>query len=270
VYGLERLRSRVYALPQHTPSIRIELADPPEWVTREGWAQQILAGLTVDTDHGDAPTPARQVYDQMTQRGWVSDVRCVTQDVDGTVRIICEEADYRRPIAMMMLQGKYVAVDRSGVRLSTVYDRVEVNSGWMRIFGAEAAAMPAVGEPFEGEDAQAAVEIAGMLFNQSFGRRISAIDVRNFRGRRDSRDVHIFLLAWLHNELRRLEWGSAIGEEYDENTAAEKIRNLAGFFQKGGGSPQARSYDFSIHPTGWIERFADEVRMADGAGSRAR
>jgi len=268
VYGLERLKDHVCGLPEYNPPIRLELADPPEWVVREGWGPRILSSVKLPLDQSAAgKTSVQQIYEQLFSSGWVSRIRCVNRRIDGTIRIICDESDYRRPIAMVLIGGVYIPVDKEGVRLPEEYQRVEINSGWMRIFGVESV-LPDRGKPFEGDDARAAIRIASLIWDQEFAPRITGIDVRNYQGRRDRREPHVFLLAWVHNRLKRLQWGSAVNEEYEENTAAEKIRNLAVFFRTGAGSPQAASYDFSVYPTGWIERFEPDMSIADGSEAR--
>lgn len=261
VYGLERLKDHVYALPEYSPAIQVELADAPAWVEREGWRNRILSTVKISDDQQWLDEMlVRQVADQINCSGWVSRVHRVAQGMDGIIRISC---DYRRPIAMIQTAKGYIPVDRFGIRLPEVYERVEDGTGWMRIVGIESTT-PEVGELFHGEDAGAAVRLASVLFEQEFSQRITAIDVANFRGRRDKRDNHIKLRTL---DGQRIDWGSAIGEEIEEPSVQEKVRTIALYFKKG--SPQAH-VDISVYRNGWIEPAEPVVRTADGSRTRDR
>jgi hypothetical protein len=260
IVGLEYLTGYVYSLPECQSDIRIELINPPDWVDGEEWRPRILSVLELPsagelTDGGLVRLIARQ----MSASGWVSQVNRVTQDMDGTIRVDC---DYRRPIAMLYIDGLYIPVDKDGVRLPEVYDFVAEDSGWMRIFGVSGKS-PEVGEPFVQEDALAAVRLASLVFDcgPEFSNRICGIDVNNFRGRRNKHENHI-LLRTRGGGL--IEWGSAVGEELFEPTAAEKIRNIAVYF---GTHSSQRHIDVSIDPDGF--RWREPLDSGRVNGSRS-
>ncbi len=261
VYGLERLKGRVYALPEYNPPVKVELAEPPAWVEQEQWSPRILSSIRLDSiTSGLDEMLVRQVADQINRSGWVAAVKRVTQNMDGTIRIAC---DYRRPIAMVQTRRGYIPVDRHGVRLPEVYQQVPDGSGWMCLFGVKAET-PEVGEPFQGDDAVAAIRLACVLFDQDFARRIVAIDVQNFRGRINKHDTHICLRTL---DRGRIDWGSAIGEEIEEPSVQDKLRTIALYFKKGSSHAQV---DVSVYRNGWIEPRERDVRTADGAMSRDR
>lgn len=251
---LGRIKSFVYAQPEYSGPVKVELECPGEaaWVEQEGWKPRILACLKVPQN---ARIMDRELLEdigrQLNESGWVRRVHRVQRSMDGTVRVLC---DYRRPVAMLRIRdGHYVAVDRDGVRLPEVYDPLPENSGWMRIVGVDSK-LPEVGKAFvlgeqqDGADALAAVELAVRLFSDPrIVDRISRIDVSNFRGRRDKYDTHLTLLT---REGRKIKWGSAIGEEVEEPTVGDKLRNLVALLEKG--TPQAYA-DLSVYRNGWIE-----------------
>jgi hypothetical protein len=255
-YGLDRLRSHVTALPEYNPKMELELAEPPEWVQREGWQPRILSAVKINSS---APSNqlVRDVADQLSRSGWIAKVNYVTQGMDGKIHVSCE---YRRPIAMVYTQGGYVAVDHQGVRLPEFYNRVENDSGWMRIMGIESP-VPEVGEQFKGEDAAAAVRLASLIFDQEFSSRINGIDVSNFRGRRDKRANHIRLRT---RDGGKIDWGSAIGEEIEEPSPREKLRTIALYFRRG--SPQAEGINVSIYGNGVVQPSDNLIRTADSSG----
>jgi len=285
--GLERLRGRVDALPEYTQSLKLELADPPPWVVSERWLPQILGCV-------DLPPQAslldggvvRRVGETLTASGWVSRVRRVTRELDGTIRAWCE---YRRPIAMVRTgrgddgEYRFVAVDKDGVRLPQIYKNV-TGAGWMQIVGIESVEKeePPTGSPLVGDDAQAAVKLAGLLFEQPFATQVETINVSNFRGRRDKRSVHIYLTFVApgprpESELtgeesgavqrRTFLWGSAIGEEIDEPNCQEKVRLILKWLESD--TTHAR-VDGSIFPDRVVERVQPPVSTADGSTRRNR
>jgi len=244
-YGLEQLKNRLYALPEYNPPINFELAqleDVP-WVEKEGWRPRILHSIHLPANRGGSESELLEnIARQLEASGWVSRVRRVWKETHGTIRLACE---YRRPIAMLETSGgRYIPVDKDGVRLPEVYDRVPSELGWMRIVGVQSE-IPEVGTPFRGSagDAVAAVRLAALLFDQpQIGPQISRIDVSNFDGRRDRRENHIRL--WTRDG-RRIDWGSAIGREMEEATVEQKLRNLVLLLKNE--SAQARA-DISTYP----------------------
>ncbi len=260
VWGLERIKARVYSSSAYQPAaIKLALVNPPDWVVREKWQDRILSTVTV-------PSPekwmnedlTRHVADQLERSGWVKSVQRVAKRMDGTIEIA---ADFRRPIAMVGVEQGYVPVDRDGVCLPEVYERVEANSGWIRIRGIESPA-PKVNTAFDevaAPDAVAAVRLASLIFDQGWdiSSRISAIDVSNFRGRQDRRDCHIKL--WTPGGTL-IKWGSAIGEEIEENTPAEKLAQIAVMLKRGG--PQAQ-VDISTLPNKSIITLPPTIETAD-------
>ncbi len=268
VYGLERVRGHVLALPEFNPPVELKLHDPPEWVQTEGWSPRILSSIHVP----DPGAPGDQadghllpdIAHQLAESGWVSSVDQVVRGLDGTVRIACE---YRRPIAMILVdlegQTKFIPIDRDGVRLPEIYDRVDPGAGWLRIIGVETPP-PEVGQAYAGDDAVEAVRLAALLGEQEdIAPHIADVDVRNFLGRRDKRRPHILL--WPRQGTEPFIWGSAIGQEIEEADAADKLRNLAVSLRRA--SPQA-AVDLSVFSNAWIEQTPEAVRTADGSSAR--
>jgi len=264
VYGLEQLRRYVYSLPEYHPAaIRVKLLDPPDWVEREQWGPRILSAVEVPPEDAwmDEQLPMK-VAKQLTDSGWVRQVERVSRHMDGTIEVACT---YRRPIAMLSTDAGYVPVDADGFRLPEVYEQVGVESGWLRICGVQTAT-PRVNASFQGEDAKAAIRLASLIFAQGWeiSSRISAIDVANFRGRQNRRESHIKL--WTPKG-HLIKWGSAIGEEIEEPTAAEKLANIAIMLRRGG--PQAQ-VDVSVFPDAAVLPIADTIQTAASASRHVR
>ena len=258
VYGLEEIRTHVYAQPQFNPSLTVTLANTPDWIRQEGWDQRILSSIDLPAaSEVNDPRILASLADQFQASGWVSQVRQVRRLIDGTGEI---ESDYRRPIGMMLIDNYFVPVDSERVRLPERYapEHVMAGAGWLRIFGVDAH-LPAVGGVFQGDDAQAAVSLALLLSEQEFAPRITGVDVSNFRGRRNNREHHILVFVSMGVDpvsgnliTKPIAWGSAIGEEIEEPTPEEKLHTIAAFLEHG--SAQASLVDVSVYRTGWIEK----------------
>ena len=112
-------------------------------------------------------------------------------------------------------------------------------------------------------DALAAIKLAALIFDQGWeiSSRISAIDVSNFRGRQNHRNCHIKL--WTPDGTP-ITWGSAIGEEIEENTPAEKLAQIAVMLKRGG--PQAQ-VDISTLPNRSIIIAPPTIETADISSS---
>lgn len=248
ICGLEYLRGQVLSAPEYNPPPEIELEYLPgaEWVRDEGWLPRITASVKLSDQAVSSDDLLGAVVQQLRESGWVRSVETVTRDMDGTIRAVC---DYRRPIAMILTrQGKYIPVDREGVRLPEQYDRVDADSGWMRIIGVQTEPPP-IGRSYADlhheSDAVAAIRLAVLLFDQQdIGDYISGIDVSNFNGRRNKFQTHISLYA---RDGRSAGWGSAIGREVEEPSLTDKLRNLALWLRTP--SPQAYA-DLTVYRDG--------------------
>jgi len=267
VYGLERVKAYVYTQPEFQPELKVELGNPPAWVNKEGWANRVLRSVVLpeDAQRTDSRLLAN-VAEQMAEGGWVSNVNRVTHETDGTIRIDCE---YRRPIAMLLVNDRYVPVDKDGFRLPESYQEKSVteSSGWLRVVGVRAQ-MPEVNDKFVEDDALAAIELARLISEQDFAPRITSINIENFRGRIDRHKSHIYLTP-RGGRKDQITWGSAIGEEIEEEPAIEKLRNIAVWLKRG--SPQAR-VDVAVYRNAYIEFDLQPeelaIRTADSASER--
>ncbi|NLX14461.1 MAG: hypothetical protein GXY44_12515 [Phycisphaerales bacterium] len=270
VMGLERLRQYVLTRPDFDPPVKLDLVCQPgnQWIDDEGWRPRILSAIEMpkSAQWRDADLLA-EVARRMEATGWVAQVRQVTKEMNGVVRVDC---DYRRPIAMIYTrQGLsnsswsegFIPIDADGVRLPEEYGSVGSEAGWIRIFGVRTAPPP-VGRSYDRQtDAEAAVRLARLIFQQPFAVQISAIDMANYRGRRDRNQEHIVLRTRRGGEII---WGSAIGEECEELDPAAKIRNIALFLDRG--DPQAQVI-VHLDRNGWREIQRPVVQTADSRSS---
>jgi hypothetical protein len=267
VSGLEHLKARVGTLPEYNPTPRLRLMEPPQWVESEGWRTQILASVHLPEKPNMLDGKLiRDIASQLTHSGWASQVRHIRQEVDGTIRIWC---DYRKPIAMVQTdrtegdETVYVAIDKDGVRLPHLYKNVS-EAGWMEIVGVESP-IPRPGQAFEGEDARAAVKLAEIIDQKDLARRIRAIDISNFRKRKNPRQDQIFLLA--RGSREPIIWGSAIGEEIEESAWQDKIKLITLLLKNG--SPHVQA-DVSCYADRVIMKTSPAFETADSSQARDR
>lgn len=183
-----------------------------------------LAPLLDRTDWLD-PELCRALSDAAAEVGWVKRVEHVRRLSDGYFEVRCR---YRTPQAMAQYGTVFHLVDADGFVLPGSYTH---DPTWILIQGVRATP-PEPGARWEGDDLRAGLRLAALLHAQEFARQITAISVANHAGRRDPRASHV-LLATDHAG-RRIEWGSAPGEEIEENTAAQKLALLAGNYRQTG------------------------------------
>lgn len=217
-WGLGRMEQTVRQMPASSPQPRLQLADLPDWATKEGWTPRLASAVSLEkTDGWLDDQLTENVAARFRRSGWVKDVRWVRKYADGSVRVSCE---FRRPVGMVQTHEGFVPVDIEGYRLPEVYDRL--SPGWIMVTGV-ASQPPPPGQRWDDGDVRAGVRLTALILDQPWANRITAIDVSNYRGRRDPGRHHIVLAT---QQGTRIRWGSAPGEEIEEPTPAEKIRSI--------------------------------------------
>ncbi len=155
---------------------------------------------------------------RLQQNPWVREVTRISKRRPGVVEVHCA---YRSPAALVQ-EGEYLyLIDEYGIRLPGHYP---YQPDLIVLQGVEAQP-PEPGQPWPGADLAAGLELANLLGRQVFGRQVTAILLHNHGGRRDPYRCHVELIAG--ERASRILWGSAPGEELEENTVAQKIHILA-------------------------------------------
>lgn len=216
--GAEVLRTRVEkTLMDRRPFPLVEFADlPPQLsVLAQGELEDSLLSLL------DGPWTDDRLCRKMTQRleavGWVSAVRKVVRYNDGRFEIHC---DYRIPVALVQYGDEHFLVDDENHRLPGVY---RADSSWQVIEGITFKP-PAPGSPWISADLKAALQLLRSFRGEPFAHQIAAIEIGNFKGRKDAAAAHV-VLRTQHND-GRIRWGSAPGFEIEENTLKQKLAIL--------------------------------------------
>ena len=221
IWGLQRAQQNEFRNPEYHQQTQFVLADAPA-----GIADVVLDDLARLTQTSWIDNElCERAYERLSQSPWVRAVHHVGKAEPGVIRVACE---YRRPIAMVQQHEYFYMVDEYGIRLPGQYD---YQPGWLLIQGVQAA-LPEPGEIWPGADLAAGLRLAEMLLNQPYHYQVVAVLMHNHGGRVDPYHHHVELVT--DRDGSRILWGSAPGEEQEENTAAHKLQILAENFRRHG------------------------------------
>ncbi len=235
VYGYSRLRQtieRQLAYPETPP--RVVLKDRPAWMG-DALAQRIAnSAQPRDARSALDHQLLKDIADVLQQNPWIRQVRQVRRifgkSPGDTIEIDCE---YRDPMALVTYRGEYILVDSQGYRLP---ERYPAKTNPRAMFDSEGsinlriidgvAAMPPYrdGQKWVGEDLQAGLDLAKLLYGRPFADEIHRINVTNYGGRRDSRRSHLSLTTKYGTEIA---WGRPVRSVNFELPPAKKLERLA-------------------------------------------
>jgi len=225
VYGTRRLEASVEDRVRERYLPRITLLDlPPELAesTRRELQERVAPLLDRAWTEPDLP---RKMADALRESGWVERVLFVRRTGNGHFLISCR---YRTPVAMIQQGVEYYLLDREGVRLPGRYVQ---DSSWKVVSGVSASA-PAPGAPWVGDDLRAGLAVIERVVGEDFAEQIVGVSVENFAGRRNRWKSHIELIT--DGPHGRIRWGSAPGQELEENAFAQKLAILRENFRQTG------------------------------------
>jgi len=256
-YGLHELEP--YARRINTADMVIEWVGAPEWLRDANW-RHVLPQLQARIDLHPKTDPyddrvCPYVAERLAGSAWIDRVRRVTKQIDGRVRV---SADFRKPFAMVERHGVAYLVDDTGVRLPEQWAGNDVNrGGWWLIQGA-GGPIPRPGQPWDGDDLAAGLELARFLYGAEASGRLPcrdvlrSIDVGNFDGRKSPWAGRLQLVTI--NPESYIHWGYPPGEEYDTESSAErKLQYLCTAYQMGR-LPDAKPFDVRNKDCiGWVE-----------------
>ncbi len=241
IWGLDHAQSQQFQQPQYRQYASFVLVDAPAGVA--GLVQAALAEFE-DRDWID-PTLCEQVAGRLADCPWVESVKRVSKsDKPGWIRVQC---DYRRPLVLVQHGEYFYIVDEYGVRLPGVYG---YEPGWILVQGVSSTA-PDPGEAWPGDDIAAGLRLARMILDQPYAKQVVAVSIHNYGGREDSYRSHIELVT--DSAGNRILWGSAPGEELEENSADQKLRILAENFRRHGRiDAHEPRIDISVFPSRFL------------------
>ncbi|MCH7814477.1 MAG: hypothetical protein IID40_10710 [Planctomycetes bacterium] len=211
--GLTRLERYVHAQTYFSTAPEIVLIDPPAAIGEIVHAQlePLTRGPWIDRDL------CPRIADRLGRIAWVRRVERVRRSASGRIEVHC---DYRLPVALVQDGGEFVLVDDEQIRLPGRYPYCE---SWPLIQGV-ATAPPPAGQRWNAPDLAAGLRVAERVALEPFADQVSAVLVHNYNGRLDAREGHLELAT--DRAGGRIIWGSAPGEEVEENSAAQKLAIL--------------------------------------------
>jgi hypothetical protein len=225
VYGGARLHDYVMRSRQEAGPLasQVQLTAWPQWMPT-ALAADIAHSLTPEVAFCDDAV-TQDVYERAAVNPWIKRVTLVTKRSSGDPRygIIDVQAEYRQPaVAVAVAGGEDVFVDADGVvlpahqvprwiaRLPAAGDApartVCFISGedvpqrlaaepihYLRVEGV-AAAPPAVGQKWAGDDLADGIRLAMLVYARKYCQQVQVVDVRNHNGRH-SKSLASFLLV---------------------------------------------------------------------------
>ncbi|MBA7610835.1 hypothetical protein ES703_18049 [subsurface metagenome] len=227
---LEKYVKKTVPFPQE--SVRLELANVPEWVSGELQAK-ILAAAGGQTFRLDEDA-AQLVAENLASAVWLNEVKVETKH--DRLRI---EGRWRRPLALVKSGLHKFYVDAELVVLDFVpVPRLPI----VKITGLSLITKtPPLGKVWQRDDLAAAVTILEQLNqmdkfitpDKPLLYEIDSIDVSNFEGREAARLPHIVLYAKDNTEII---WGAEVGkwQRYLESTDEQKLAKLYSYYKEYG------------------------------------
>lgn len=159
----------------------------------------------------------KDMAQHLEQVGWIRQLHYVRRTADAHFEV---SATYRIPVVMVQKNTFYYLIDNQAVRLPGTYTYDE---HWLLLQGVGNSAPPA-GSLWMGQDLQAGLAMLRVIDAEPYFSQLSAILVDNFEGRADSRRPHLALAT--DRPSGRIYWGSAPGQEIEENSVAQKLAIL--------------------------------------------
>ena len=234
--GLARMDHWVHGRPAFAAPARVMLVNAPDDLV-----DAIRTTLSPFEHHPWSRAGlCREISDALESDPWVERVLSVRRFGDGRIDVRCR---YRTPVAMVQTPDGFLLVDGAGVRLPGVY---EYDAAYMLIQGVTTPP-PAPGEVWDTGQVCCGVQLVRLLDGEAFADQITAVLVHNYKGRQDRSAPQLELATTRPGG--RIIWGSPIGEEIEENSAAEKLELLrANYARFGRADANRRVIDVSVLP----------------------
>ncbi len=234
--GMKRLERYVQSHISNQKPAQIEFAALPKHL--EGVFANVVAEFEQEPWIRDELCAS--IAQRLNEVAWVKKVNRVHRFSDGRVEIDCS---YRAPVAMVRTTGGMLLVDDEGVLLPGRYAR---DIDLLAIEGV-GTPPPDPGQRWDAPELRAGLDLVQIFEKERFASQITGVSVSNYRGRQDRRAAHIELAT--DREGSRIIWGSAPGEEIEENTLEQKVKLLRSNFHRFGRVDANRGViDVSVFP----------------------
>jgi hypothetical protein len=260
-FHLSRWVRTQVSVPDQAPTL--VLKNKPAWMSEARAAEILAPAVQV------VPTSAldHQVLVNITEilrhSTWVRNVnqvrRAYSRSPGDTIEIDCE---FRTPVALVPMEGRYHLVDAEGVRLPESYSApylpkvlyTPAGQTNLRIIeGVDSS------RKWPGKDLLAGLDLARYLQGYTFTNDLIRINVANFEGRRNAHEAQLTIFTKDNHEVR---WGRPVrskdGFVFDEVNPGRKLEYLRDLYN------QYKRVDAG-HP--WIDLRLDRIRYPEEARS---
>lgn len=227
IAGLVLLANYVF---RDIPAVtRVTLAEEPFWLEESAAEQVRQTVLDLAKKNPSDPDLPAKAAKSLSQNIWVKRIVRIVNNYDGSLTVRCE---FRKPLAIVTGPTVLVRVDQDGMVLPGRYLRTAPEaSRYKRILGVVTNA-PAEGIKWGAPDLLAGIALLKLIEDKPFSKEITAVDVSNYRGRRNTAKPHLVMTT---EKQTFLYWGRAVGSEGQiEVDHLTKLKNLEALFRKFG------------------------------------
>jgi len=235
------------------------LVSPPEWAKYDLRCR--VADVAGGRQFALTEETASVVARNLASMAWLDDV-----DVQVTHNAVRVKARWRKPVAVIDVpedrMKRYVDADL------VVLDYLPMpHLPIVEIKGLELRRVPLPGQVFDEQDLAAGVALVILLQRMDAGvtpkdrllDQIASIDVRNFKGRKNSREPHIVLRS---KDDTQIIWGAEIGEwtKRLEAPDEDKLAKLYGYYHDHGSFSAGAKYIHLHYPQDKVPLPIDKYR----------
>ncbi len=202
-----------------TDAQRVVLIDAPGWLDdsiSHPMRAAAAAGLTPDPF--DAAATAH-VAASFKAEPWIKHVRQVRRLADGRVEV---HAEFRTPLIAVRdpnRGGDHYLVDAQGVVLAGPWGQTAVVGQDFRIIENVAAAPPALGQTWPGEDVQAALQLAVLIAPEPFAEQVNVIHLAHAPHTEAGFELLLYTDA-----NRPVLWGAPAGQALVTELVEERVK----------------------------------------------
>ncbi len=222
--GMNKLDRHVHAQDRFAGLPTLTLIDlPDDLVFLEGIIHQ---HLDEESQRPWAePALCRQIAERLSECAWIRSIEKVQRRSTGMIDISCS---YRRPVMQVQNGRGFALIDRDGVRLPGDHGYLAT----LPLVQGVRSPAPDPGQLWKAPDLSAGMQVLALIADQRFADQVVAVLVHNYEGRSDSRACHLELAT--DRMGGRIFWGSAPGQEIEENTPEQKLAILVHNFETTG------------------------------------
>ncbi len=223
IFAARAMEKRVLKNAEHRPNrFKVMLHNRGDWMP-SSLARRIASdAVPRSADYYDREL-TRKIHDRILSDPWVSEVKRVRKrrGRKKSVAVIDIYADYRRPVARVMVDGGYVFVDAEGYRLpsyevprwtifyktgagrrSACYVEKEdvppsYNASKLHyiVIDGVVSTPPAPGEHWDAPDLAKGLKLVKLVLTRPYANQITVVDVRNHNGRINTNEPFLRMYA---------------------------------------------------------------------------